>query len=111
MIYSLSRLNQFIHHAQSYLAKTASDYNLTEMGMGTFLMLFSTLILTVRAFRTKQDVVIGSCNDTWWINKAFVVVLLSACLGMMFASSFIEEEHCVWFYFMQTLWLLAALQR
>ncbi|KAI9269137.1 alkaline-phosphatase-like protein [Phascolomyces articulosus] len=96
---------EFIYEAQSQLARTASDYKLTDMAIGTCLMTISAVIFIYRVFFFSDKL-----SSLWWSTKIVMLGMLIAYFISLFASSFIEEEHFIWYYFISTLFLLLALQ-
>ncbi|KAI9490469.1 alkaline-phosphatase-like protein [Zychaea mexicana] len=97
--------SEFIIEAQSQLASTASDYKLADMAIGTCLMFISAAVFAYRAIILTERM-----SLLWSQTKVFASGMLIAYGISMFASSFIEEEHSVWYYFTSSLFLLLALQ-
>ncbi|OBZ86005.1 GPI ethanolamine phosphate transferase 2 [Choanephora cucurbitarum] len=97
---------KFIDIAQSHLANTASDYSLNLMLTGVFLICLSTLpfIYWVLSGATRSD-------EGWNVCKYFSVFALVIYAMSMFSSSFVEEEHKVWYYLTQTVLFLTIVQR
>ncbi|KAI8143541.1 alkaline-phosphatase-like protein [Fennellomyces sp. T-0311] len=94
---------EFIHAAQSQLSSTAKDYKLTDMVTGICLMFISAVVLGYQAiFHSESD------PSLWKVNKIFAFGTMVAYVVSMFASSFIEEEHCIWYYFTSTTFVLLA---
>ncbi|KAG2225988.1 hypothetical protein INT45_002454 [Circinella minor] len=96
---------KFIHEAQSQLARTASDYKIVDMTAGTLLMLMSAAISIYQSIFFSEK-----SSSFWWSTNLAVFGMLTAYGVSLFASSFIEEEHSIWYYFTSTLFLLLAIQ-
>ena len=75
------------------------------MAVGTFLMSISAVIFIYRSIFSSEKP-----STLWWSINMIVFGMLVAYGVSLFASSFIEEEHSIWYYFMSTLFLLLAMQ-
>ncbi|KAI9287339.1 hypothetical protein BC943DRAFT_319562 [Umbelopsis sp. AD052] len=101
---------KFIVFSHDQLARTASLYDLPYMYLGMFLSFVSTvfhfrLLASTKSDESdaKQSTLLGE-NIT--MHHAYVGISLVMYCVSLFASSFIEEEHLFWFYFIQTSWLI-----
>lgn len=80
---------QFLQAAQDRLMSTFGDYNLLPMTSGLVLLALASLVALAdaqEAWRTET----ASLRHT-------VAILLTTYLATFFASSFVEEEHELWF--------------
>ncbi|ORE08676.1 alkaline phosphatase-like protein [Rhizopus microsporus var. microsporus] len=97
--------NEFIDLTQSELANIASDYKLSYMILGTMLIISSAILFCVWHYQARYKT-----DQVWKLNWYFSIVFLGAYSISMFASSYVEEEHVTWFYFLQTFILLGVVQ-
>ncbi|KAI8380730.1 alkaline-phosphatase-like protein [Blakeslea trispora] len=97
---------KFIDIAQSHLANTASDYSLNLMLAGVFLICLSTSCFVYWTFLGASQL-----DMDWDFCKYFSVFAFTIYAISMFSSSFVEEEHRVWYYLTQTILFLAIVQR
>ncbi|PHZ17512.1 alkaline phosphatase-like protein [Rhizopus microsporus ATCC 52813] len=105
-ITSNNLLLKFIDLTQSELANIASDYKLSYMILGTMLIISSAILFCVWHYQARYKT-----DQVWKLNWYFSIVFLGAYSISMFASSYVEEEHVTWFYFLQTFILLGVVQR
>lgn len=107
--------SQFINFSHSQLARTASLYDLPYMYLGMLLSFVSTFFhfrLLLSTTNEKSD----AKQSTWFsgnisIHHGYVgISLVMYCLSL-FASSFIEEEHLFWYYFIQTSWVTMMVEK
>ncbi|CAO3696094.1 unnamed protein product [Rhizopus stolonifer] len=102
---SIEAYNKFIDTIQSHLANTASDYKLDYMVAGTLLIITSGILFCLWLSRLDYK------QNVHWNGFKYFSILIVISYGIsMFASSFVEEEHMIWYYFLQTLFLLGAVQ-
>ncbi|CDO95282.1 unnamed protein product [Kluyveromyces dobzhanskii CBS 2104] len=81
---------------QSSLAMAATNYNYTLLAYGTALMAVGTIVMSIMNFQLSQDYAQHLC--------------ISILLGIsMFASSFVEEEHQIWWWITVSVLLLTNL--
>lgn len=85
---------QFLREAQTILSGMASNYNVTMLHLGIFAALCALLLSGSSTYN-----VLRQANP---LDILLVVVGLVTYFLMMFASSYVEEEHQFWF------WLLPA---
>ncbi|CAO3649898.1 unnamed protein product [Cunninghamella blakesleeana] len=96
-----------INKAKSTLSNTASDYNLQYMIVGTGLMILCAFILTTwTIFTIKKQ----SIHSSWKPIIGFITISILGYIISVFASSFVEEEHFIWYYYVQTLLILLGFQ-
>ncbi|OAD72598.1 hypothetical protein PHYBLDRAFT_96729, partial [Phycomyces blakesleeanus NRRL 1555(-)] len=107
---ALNAYLEFIEYAQSYLVDTSSDYGLGYMLTGLGLICISTILLVRLSLTPESE---NSCQEhkSWLHTKLFVMVSIVGYIASMFASSFVEEEHLIWYYCLQTIFVILALQR
>ncbi|RAH43000.1 mannose-ethanolamine phosphotransferase LAS21 [Aspergillus brunneoviolaceus CBS 621.78] len=80
-------LNRFLSSAQEVLTNAASDYNLRQLLLGIGAMALAVLLLLPDAYK---QLFISMHSG------AFFAGLIVSYGGMMFASSYVEEEHQFW---------------
>jgi len=106
---------QFINFSHDQLARTASLYDLPYMYLGMLLSFVSTFFHFRLLLSTKSDKR-DAKQSTWFsgnisIHHGYVgISLVMYCLSL-FASSFIEEEHLFWYYFIQTSWVIMMVEK
>ncbi|KAI9317081.1 alkaline-phosphatase-like protein [Dichotomocladium elegans] len=97
---------EFITFAQSKLTNTAGDYNLNDMSIGAVLILASALTFSTWAIRRAKFEKPAKLS----FSQVFAIFILCGFAVSMFASSFIEEEHLIWYYCTTTALLLGLLE-
>ncbi|KAF3483593.1 phosphoethanolamine transferase 7 [Arthroderma uncinatum] len=90
-----SSLLEFLRTAQVMMSSTASNYNLTSLYQG---IAFSGLAFFLSLYAFVQK----GCNGSAAVGYASVI--LSGYGALMFASSYVEEEHHFW-YWMASGWI------
>ncbi|KAI9012652.1 alkaline-phosphatase-like protein [Phycomyces nitens] len=100
---------EFIEYTQSYLVDTSSDYGLGFMLAGLGLIVVSTILLGALSL-TPENPKCCPEHKSWLHTKLFVMVAIVGYIASMFASSFVEEEHLIWYYFLQTIFVMLGLQ-
>ncbi|PYI23311.1 GPI ethanolamine phosphate transferase 2 [Aspergillus japonicus CBS 114.51] len=80
-------LSRFLSSAQEVLTNAASDYNLRQLLLGIGAMALAVLLLLPNAYK-QLSISMHS--------GAFLAGLIVCYGGMMFASSYVEEEHQFW---------------
>ncbi|RHZ52439.1 hypothetical protein Glove_461g70 [Diversispora epigaea] len=95
---------EFITEASYLLSSSSSDYNIESMCWGLLFMGFASisfiLILTSKNIQGKMIFI----NKENYRLDLFVTLSIVAFCVTLFASSFIEEEHQFWYFWMQTAW-------
>ena len=97
-----SPIVKFLDLAQDRLLSTFGDHNLGAMAGGIAVLLVSALSFACLARRT---VALDSRLVKASVGGAFVMYL-----GSFFATTFLEEEHEIWFFFAATGTLLVVLR-
>jgi ethanolamine phosphate transferase 2 subunit G len=90
---------QFSEKCQDYLSSTATNYNLTLMGLGTALIFV--------AFFASAVYLAPMLNESHVASASFVFITILYGITM-FASSFVEEEHHFW-YWTASAWAVVLL--
>jgi ethanolaminephosphotransferase len=86
----MARLQTFLHHSQTLLSGTASNYELASMKLGIGLSALA-LALCLPAFST------GLLRSGGADGVVLVCIMLTYAVTM-FASSYVEEEHQFWYW-------------
>ncbi|ORZ00867.1 alkaline-phosphatase-like protein [Syncephalastrum racemosum] len=90
---------KFLSLAQAELGKKASDYGLTDMMVGLTLLVLCAVAILWYLFQC-------TFSRHWHTSKILVCISVGTYAASMFASSFIEEERLIWFFYSQTLFAL-----
>ncbi|KAF7723136.1 major facilitator super transporter protein [Apophysomyces ossiformis] len=98
---------EFIEFAQSQLASTASNYGLSDMYLGLVLIAISAIGLIYLSVPLAYTV---ESSLSWCAIQGYVAMAVIIFAGSMFASSFVEEEHMLWYYYIPSLYLLYTLK-
>ncbi|KAI8328059.1 hypothetical protein BC941DRAFT_477199 [Chlamydoabsidia padenii] len=86
------------------LSSTASDYNLIYMSIGCGLMLVSAVITCTSGIKLVLR------SSQWRMLGGTMVFFILGHAISVFASSFVEEEQYIWYYYLQSFLLVLALQ-
>ncbi|KAJ5663738.1 GPI ethanolamine phosphate transferase 2 [Penicillium longicatenatum] len=82
-------LQRFSRNAQGVMSSTASDYNVSRLGLGLLITGVAALIVFPAVY---QD-----CAQSAYTG-GFLAFLVVGYGGMMFASSYVEEEQQFWYW-------------
>ena len=88
---------RFMRLAQSLLSTASTGYNMEYMLIGLLLSLLGVLLAIYNKYSTPVE-------DTVSEVQCIAITLLNGLL--MFASSFVEEEHFFWYWAATTHWIL-----
>ena len=80
---------QFAKRAQDIMSGTASNYDLGRLNIGVLL----AALATVASLATAFTVLLNARSTGLWTSS--VTILYGV---MMFASSYVEEEHHFWYW-------------
>ncbi|ORZ04372.1 hypothetical protein BCR42DRAFT_497058 [Absidia repens] len=105
-LHAVTAYLQCIDKAKKQLSSTASDYNLIYMSIGCGLMTVCALITCIWTIRDIRKTFDSSWSPVG-VLMGFLLVLYAVS---MFASSFVEEEHYIWYYYLQSLLLAIGCQ-
>ncbi|KAF6223452.1 hypothetical protein HO133_000295 [Letharia lupina] len=92
---ALHALTRFSKHAQDVMSSTASNYNLSRLGIGIGL----AALATVAGTATVSTALLETQATGLWISLVFTAYGI-----MMFATSYVEEEQHFW-YWVSSSWL------
>ena len=98
----------------SHLASSFSDYDIVSMFVGLFFMIlavFNYFIVTLDTY-VQWNKLFGSKdkNQRGHLEFLSIVGTIVFCITF-FASSYVEEEHQFWYYWMQTMWIVSIILR
>ncbi|KAI8074405.1 hypothetical protein BC940DRAFT_288156 [Gongronella butleri] len=103
-VQAINAYTMCITEAKEVLSDTASNYDLSSMMVGTLILIGTA----TRMVRWARDAVVAESSMAWTFVLRIIVVLVAAYSLSVFASSFVEEEHQIWSYWLQTLFLVLA---
>ncbi|KAI9677584.1 MAG: major facilitator super transporter protein [Caeruleum heppii] len=92
---TLETLTKFAKQAQNVMSSTASNYDLSKLATGITISAVATVLAVIVSF------------PAWYrsqVDGTIFVVVAASFGGMMFASSYVEEEQHFW-YWATTGWL------
>jgi ethanolaminephosphotransferase len=87
--------------SQGLLSSASTDYSVPYMYLGLATLLVSVLVLGPQPYQSRLDIL---------LQYEFIFVTLSFG-GIMFASSYVEEEQQFWYWITTTHFVFAFLQR
>ncbi|CAG8491105.1 2409_t:CDS:10 [Acaulospora morrowiae] len=94
---------KFISESSSRLSSSSRDYDVESMFWGLLFMGFSAICFLMVITSQKSKQMLKSQG-----RKRLEFITLSSILGFcatLFASSYVEEEHQFWYFWIQTLWV------
>lgn len=94
-IYLTAERSQFSKHAQGVISSTASNYNLSRLGVGIVL----AALATFAGIAAVSSALFENQATVLWTSFLFIAYGI-----MMFASSYVEEEQHFW-YWTSSSWL------
>ncbi|CAG8554898.1 4186_t:CDS:2, partial [Paraglomus occultum] len=92
--------------ASSVLSATFSEYNLGSMSMGIGCILITVVCLTGVAMNSSRAIFNNRDIGNWKTIQIFSWIGIVLLAIVMFASSYVEEEHQFWYFWTQTMWVI-----
>jgi ethanolamine phosphate transferase 2 subunit G len=93
---------EFLVESQSLLSSASTDYRVSYMYLGLITLLFSVILLGTLIFRQSTLPTL--------LRYEFITITLGFG-GIMFASSYVEEEQQFWYWIVSGHFALAVMQR
>lgn len=95
-------LYEFLKNAQDIMSSTASNYDVSKLQLGVGITTVATLVIGIVA----TSVILPARGTLMG-----VLALSLAYCGVMFASSYVEEEHHFWYWSASTWFVLLWAKR
>ncbi|CAB4375764.1 unnamed protein product [Rhizophagus irregularis] len=106
--------DKFVTDSGSRLASSFSDYDTTSMFIGLFFMILSVfnyikiMLVTYIQWNKRFDNQDGSKSQRSHLEFLSIIGIIAFCITL-FASSYIEEEHQFWYYWIQTMFIYSVI--
>ncbi|UZO26284.1 uncharacterized protein OCT59_018522 [Rhizophagus irregularis] len=106
--------DKFVTDSGSGLASSFSDYDTTSMFIGLFFMILSVfnyikiMLVTYIQWNKRFDNQDGSKSQRSHLEFLSIIGIIAFCITL-FASSYIEEEHQFWYYWIQTMFIYSVI--
>ncbi|RGB28828.1 alkaline-phosphatase-like protein, partial [Rhizophagus diaphanus] len=106
--------DKFVTDSGSRLASSFSDYDTTSMFIGLFFMILSVfnyikiMLVTYIQWNKRFGNQDGSKSQRSHLEFLSIIGIIAFCITL-FASSYIEEEHQFWYYWIQTMFIYSVI--